>query len=66
MHNVCEVDRVGEGVERRDENSSEDSRLFSWKLRTGTASLSPPHVSIQLENPPVHRGEAVSLGERLM
>ena len=67
MHyNVCEVDREGEGVGRKDENSGEGPRLFSWKLRTGTASLSPPHVSIQLENPPVHRGEAVSLGERLM
>ena len=64
--NVCEVDREGEGVGRRGENSAEGPRLFSWKLRTDMALLSPPHVFIQLENLPVSRGEAVSLGERLM
>ena len=63
MHNVCEVDRVGEGVERRDENSSEDSRLFTWKLRTDTSSLSPLLVSIQLESPPVPGGGQLLRGE---
>ena len=63
MHcNVCEVDRVGEGVERRGENSSEGARLFSWKLRTDTTSLSPL-VSSQLESPPVPRGCWLPEGE---
>ena len=48
-YNLFKVDREGEGVGRRGENSAEGPRLLTWKLRTGTASLSPLLVSIQLE-----------------
>ena len=43
--NVCEVDREGEGVGRRGENSAEGPRLFSWKLGTDMASQSSILVS---------------------
>ena len=54
--NLFQVDREGEGVGRRGENSAEGPRLLTWKLRTDKASLSPLLVSIQLESPPVPRG----------
>ena len=55
-YNLFKVDREGEGVGRRGENSAEGPRLLTWKLRTDKASLSPLLVSIQLESPPVPRG----------
>ena len=36
--------------------------LFTWKLKTDTASLSPLLISIQQESPPVPRGRQF-LGE---
>ena len=36
--------------------------LFTWKLRTDTASLSPFLVPIQLESPPVPRRRPFSWG----
>ena len=37
--------------------------LFTWKLRTDTASLSPFLVPIQLESSPVPRGRPSSWGK---
>ena len=37
--------------------------LFTWKLRTDMASLSPFLVPIQLESPPVPRGRPSSWGK---
>ena len=65
MHcNVCEVDRVGEGVERRGENSSEGARLFSWKLRRDM----PSHTfsfSVHLTNITAHQS-LIFLSESLV
>ena len=40
--------------------------LFTWKLRTDTASLSPLLVSIQLDTPPVPRGRPVFGGVNMV
>ena len=54
---VCVSENWSRKVEvvERSENSAEGPRLFTWKLKTDTASLSPLLVSIQLESPPVPR-----------
>ena len=40
--------------------------LFTWKLRTDMASLSPLLVCIQLETPPVPRGTPVLGGVNMV
>ena len=54
-YNVCKVDREGEGVGRRDENSAEAPRLINLKAEHYSASLFPLLVPF-METPPVQRG----------
>ena len=54
-----EKEKVWEGEVRTQQRLP---ALFTCKLRTDMASLSPLYVSIQLENPPVPRGRLAPWG----
>ena len=55
-----EKEKVWEGEVRTQQRLP---ALFTWKLKTDTASLSPLLVSIQLESPPVPGGGQLLRGE---
>ena len=64
MHcNVCEVDREGEGMGRRGENSAEGPRLVHQEAEDRHGFPVPSLVPIQLESPPVPRGRPSFCGK---
>ena len=64
--NVCEVDREGEGVGRRGENSAEVPMLVLLKAEDRHGFPAPSSCLYPAGKTSSPRGEAVSLGERLM
>ena len=67
MHcNICEMDREEEGVERRGENSANAPRLVHLEAEDRHGFPAPSSCLYPAGKTSSPRGEAVSLGERLM